>query len=100
MSWNHPINEKIREAMSNGDLDLPENLAGKPLDLADYFATPEDLRVGYSVLKNANCTPLEVDLLNQKNQLENAIENESDPLRISEFQQLLAAVRARLDLKN
>ncbi len=55
------IEEKIREAIERGEFD---NLAGKgePLDLESYFATPEELRLGYSVLKSAGCVPEEVAL--------------------------------------
>src|SRR5215467_11778362 len=55
------IEEKIREAMEKGEFDnLPGK--GKPLDLDAYFATPADLRLGYSVLKSAGCVPVEVEL--------------------------------------
>lgn len=55
------IEEKIREAMEKGEFDdLPGK--GKPLDLDAYFATPADVRLGYSVLKSAGCLPVEVDL--------------------------------------
>jgi len=55
------IEEKIREAMEKGEFDdLPGK--GKPLDLDAYFATPADLRLGYSVLKSAGCLPVEVEL--------------------------------------
>lgn len=53
--------EKIKEAMGKGEFD---NLSGKgkPIDLEAYFATPADLRLGYSVLKSAGCAPPEVEL--------------------------------------
>jgi hypothetical protein len=58
------IEEKIREAMEKGEFDnLPGK--GKPLDLDAYFATPADLRLGYSVLKSAGCAPVEVELQNE-----------------------------------
>src|SRR5215813_4277554 len=58
------IEEKIREAMEKGEFDdLPGK--GKPLDLDAYFATPEDVRLGYSVLKSAGCLPVEVELQNE-----------------------------------
>jgi Domain of unknown function (DUF1992) len=58
------IEEKIREAMERGEFDdLPGK--GKPLDLDAYFATPEDVRLGYSVLKGAGCVPVEVELQNE-----------------------------------
>ena len=55
------IEEIIREAMEKGEFDdLPGK--GKPLDLDAYFATPEDVRLGYSVLKSAGWLPIEVEL--------------------------------------
>ncbi len=53
--------EKIREAMRNGDFeDLPGK--GKPLELEDDSHLPVDLRLAYKVLKNANCLPQELEL--------------------------------------
>ena len=65
----------IKEAMERGEFD---NLSGKgkPIDLTEYFETPEEVRVAYSVLKNAGITSREVDLLNE----------------IAELKQVLAAV--------
>ena len=55
------IEEKIREAMEKGEFDdLPGK--GKPLDLDAYFATPDDVRLAFSVLKSAGCLPVEVEL--------------------------------------
>jgi DnaJ-like protein len=58
------IEEIIREAMEKGEFDdLPGK--GKPLDLDAYFATPEDVRLAFSVLKSAGCLPVEVELQNE-----------------------------------
>ena len=66
----------IKDAMERGDFDnLPGK--GKPVDLTEYFETPEDVRLAHSVLKNAGMTSREVDLLNE----------------IAELRQLRAAVR-------
>ena len=53
--------DKVKEAIENGEFD---NLSGKgkPIDLTEYFQTPADLRLGYSVLKSAGCVPEEVAL--------------------------------------
>lgn len=61
MPFEKIIEEKIREAIEAGQFD---NLAGQgqPLDLTAYFATPADVRLGYSVLKSAGCVPEEVAL--------------------------------------
>ena len=58
------VDEVIREAMEQGKFEHLAN-KGKKLDLNDYFDTPENLRVGYSVLKSANFVPEEVEILNE-----------------------------------
>ncbi len=58
------VESSIEEAMKRGDFDnLPGK--GKPLRLDEYFDTPEDLRVGYSVLKSAGFVPEEAELLKE-----------------------------------
>jgi len=99
MSWNSPSEQRIRDAIQSGELTLPEDLHGQTLNLDDYFATPEELRVGYSVLKSGGFVPLEVTLLKQLRALENAVREESDPLRRSELHRLMAEVNVRLNLK-
>ena len=75
MSFERIVEALIKEAMERGEFDnLPGK--GKPIDLTEYFETPEDIRVAYSVLKNAGMTSREVDLLNE----------------IAELKQILAAV--------
>jgi len=68
---------RIREAMAQGQF---ENLpgAGQPLSLEEYFSSPEDLRMAYSILKSANCVPAEVELLNEVSRLERAIAETAD----------------------
>jgi hypothetical protein len=64
MSLEKFIDEKIQEAMAKGEFDdLPGK--GKPIDLSDYFATPEDRRITYSLLKNASVLPEEGELLKE-----------------------------------
>jgi len=53
------VEERIRQAQKNGDFeDLPG--AGKPLQLEDTGHIPEDLRLAYKMLKNADCIPPEL----------------------------------------
>ena len=55
------VEKKIREAIEKGELkNLPGE--GKPLILEDDSRVPEDLRLAYKVLKNANCLPEEIEL--------------------------------------
>jgi hypothetical protein len=77
MSFDRLIEQKIQEAMANGEFD---NLPGKgePLDLSDYFATPEDLRVGLSVLKNAGYVPEQFQLLKEAEALREKLDRCND----------------------
>lgn len=53
--------KRIEKAIRNGVFDdLPG--AGKPLELEDDSHVPEDLRIAYKILKNANFVPPEVSL--------------------------------------
>ena len=56
--------EIIREAMEQGKFENLTN-KGRKLDLNDYFDTPEDLRMGYSVLKSGEFVPEEVQMLKE-----------------------------------
>jgi len=86
---------RITEAMSRGEFDnLPG--AGKPLSLEDYFSTPEDLRMAFSILKNANCAPAEVELLNEVARLERAVVESADDSTRGELGRALAARRTEL----
>jgi hypothetical protein len=62
MFFSHIIAErKIQEAILNGELDnLPGK--GKPLKLDDESHIPEELRLAYKILKNADCLPPELEL--------------------------------------
>ena len=64
MSFDRIVEAKIQEAMERGEFDnLPGK--GKPIDLTEYFETPEEVRLANSVLKNAGMTSREVDLLKE-----------------------------------
>lgn len=75
MNFDKAVEAIIKEAMERGEFDhLPGK--GRPIDLSAYFDTPEEVRIAYSLLKNAGMTPREVDLLQE----------------IAELKQILAAV--------
>jgi hypothetical protein len=64
MSFDRIVEAIIKEAMERGEFDnLPGK--GKPIDLSEYFETPEEVRLAHSVLKGAGMTPREVDLLKE-----------------------------------
>ena len=55
------VEERIKKAQRDGQLDdLPGR--GEPLVLQEDRHIPEDLRMCYKILKNADCTPPEIEL--------------------------------------
>lgn len=55
------VEERILDAQRKGEFDnLPG--AGKPLVLEDSGSIPEDLRIAYKILKNADYIPPELEL--------------------------------------
>ncbi len=69
--------QKIVEAMREGQFDnLPGR--GKQLVLEDDANVPEELRMAYKVLKNANCIPPELTLQKEIRQVEDLLEGITD----------------------
>lgn len=97
MSLNRIAENKIREAIQAGEFD---NLPGKgqPIDLDDYFSTPEDLRLVYSVLKNANCRPEEVELLREIAALDERAARARGDVECADLEKRRRDLRLRLDL--
>ena len=82
----------IEEAMRRGEFD---NLAGagKPVDLSAYFDTPEEVRLAYSILKNADVLPREADLLKEIAALKEQLGPSVDEIRNKEISK---AIQERL----
>jgi hypothetical protein len=69
--------QRILEAQRAGAFDnLPSK--GKPLELEDLSWVPDDLRIGYMVLKNANVLPPEAELLKDIHTLEDLLKHVED----------------------
>jgi hypothetical protein len=68
------VEQKIREAQAAGEFDRLEG-AGRPVNLDAYFSTPEELRAGFAVLKNAGVLPEEAAVLKELNELGARIED-------------------------
>ena len=82
---------RIQEAIQRGDLDdLP--LKGQPLPREDLSDVPEELRMGYKVLKNAGCLPEELQLKRELVTLRDLLAACADP-------EERAACRRRLSLR-
>jgi hypothetical protein len=88
MSLDRIVDEMIREAMARGDFDnLPG--AGKPQSLDSYFAAPEELRMAWSVLKNAGYLPEEVQLMKEIAALKEQLAAASDDAERTKLQRTL-----------
>ncbi len=97
--------DRIQEAIRAGEF---ENLPGRgaPLDLADYFATPAELRMGYSLLKSGGFAPVEVELLrvlrtmeDKKSAAEKKSRTESNPPGSSRRYRVELETRLRIMLE-
>jgi hypothetical protein len=69
--------QRILEAQRRGEFDdLPGK--GKPLELEDLSWVPDELRIGYMVLKNAHVLPPEAELLKDIHTLEDLLKHVED----------------------
>jgi hypothetical protein len=69
--------QRILEAQRKGEFDnLPGK--GKPLELEDLSWVPEELRIGYHVLKNAHVLPPEAEVLKEIHTLEDLLKHVED----------------------
>ncbi|MDH3445568.1 MAG: DUF1992 domain-containing protein [Deltaproteobacteria bacterium] len=69
--------QRILEAQRAGAFDdLPGK--GKPLELEDLSWVPDELRIGYHVLKNAHVLPPEAQLLKDVHMLEDLLKHVED----------------------
>ena len=71
------VEDRIKKAQKRGDF---ENLhgAGQPLNLCDDRHIPEDLRLAYKILKNADCLPPEIELKKKILRTEDLLANIQD----------------------
>ena len=71
------VEERILTAQKKGAF---ENLdgCGKPLALHDDFHVPEELRLAYKILKNADCLPPEIELKKEIRQTEDLLAGMQD----------------------
>jgi len=91
---------RIQEAAERGELDdLPG--AGRPLQLDDDTLVPEDVRMAYRVLKNANYLPPELQTRREIQRVEDLLaglgEMESDTAERREAHRRLTLLRMQLE---
>jgi TusA-related sulfurtransferase len=71
------VEQRIKEALERGEFDNLQG-QGEPLNLEDDRNIPEDLRLAYKILKNADCLPPELELKKEIRKMEDMLENISD----------------------
>jgi hypothetical protein len=87
---------RIQEALENGDFDdLPG--AGRPLQLDDDSAVPEELRAAYRIFKNAGFLPLALQIRREIHETEKLLIGIEDTAQRSRAFQRLQMLRARLE---
>ena len=91
------VEQKIREAQEAGEFDRLEG-AGRPVNLEAYFSTPEELRAGYAVLRNAGVLPEEAALLRELNELAARLESARDEEERARLRRAAAALKLKYDL--
>lgn len=97
MSLGNFVEEQIKKAVEAGEFDNLEG-AGRPINLDGYFSTPEDLRVGYSVLKSSRFVPEEVDRLKEIGELKEQIKNCADDAQKKNLTKILNEKQLAFDL--
>ena len=91
------VEQKIREAQEAGEFDGLEG-AGRPVNLEAYFNTPEELRAGYAVLKNAGVLPEEAAVLKEANELAARLEDCRDPAERERLKRAVHDLKLKYDL--
>ena len=94
----YSVDKLIEEWLAENEReDLPGK--GKPLNLDEYFSWPEDLRLGYSLLKNSGYLPEEVERLREIKRLEEESRNCSDANRRRCLETRLREEQVKLSLR-
>ena len=91
------VEQKIREAQAAGEFDRLEG-AGRPVNLEAYFNTPEELRAGYAVLKNAGVLPAEAAVLKELNETAARLEECRDEAERGRLESAVRDLKLKYDL--
>lgn len=90
------IGRALAESEAKGELRSAPNF-GKPLNLGDGYAeTPEELRMGFKILKDAGFVPPEVELMREIENLTRTIDSATDTQEIFQMKAQLAQMQQKL----
>jgi len=94
----YSVEKLIEEWLAeNESEELPGK--GKPLNLDEYFSWPEDLRLGYSLLKNSGHLPEEVEQLREIKRLEEELRTCPDANLRTRMERRLREKQVQLSLR-
>jgi DnaJ homologue, subfamily C, member 28, conserved domain len=97
MSFDRIVEALIQEAMARGEFEnLPSQ--GKPIELTEYFNTPEDVRVAQAMLKNAGVVPVELELLEEITALKELLSSSTDEGKKAEYRKSLVDKQLEFNL--
>ena len=88
---------RIQEAIQEGLLD-DLSLKGQPIPYEDLSAVPEELRMGYKILKNAGYLPEELQLKEEIVTLKEMLRSGIDPEETKEAQSKLTLRQLQLEM--
>lgn len=91
------VEQRIREAQEAGEFEDLEG-EGRPVNLEAYFNTPEELRAGYALLKNAGGLPQEAALVKELNETTARLEACRDERERERLQRLVHELQLKYDL--
>lgn len=93
------IGRHLAESEKTGELQTAPSF-GKPLDYGDgYYETPEDLRMGFKLLKDGGYVPPEVELMQEIEALRRSLEAAPDAADTSVNQKRLSDMRQKLAMR-
>jgi hypothetical protein len=88
----------IQQAMESGEFDnLPGK--GKPIDLAAYFDMPEEIRIAYALLKEADILPEEAALLKDIARMKTELDTCTDEGKRSKLRKAIEHCRMKYNLR-
>jgi hypothetical protein len=91
------VEQKIREAQEAGEFDDLEG-AGRPVNLEAYFNTPEEMRAGYALLKNAGVLPQEAVVIKELNEAAARLEACQDETERERLRRVVQDLKLKYDL--
>jgi len=88
---------KIREAMERGEFD-DLSLKGQPIRPEESSGVPDELKMGYKILKNANCLPQELQLRQEMLRLQDLLASCDDEQEKSRLKKRLSVKQLHYDV--